>query len=37
MYKNRHKPAVCPKCGCELAKKSTKETNVRAEVEFLFK
>ncbi|XP_077433916.1 HMG domain-containing protein 3 [Vanacampus margaritifer] len=20
MYKNRHKPAVCPKCGCELLK-----------------
>ncbi|XP_047441006.1 HMG domain-containing protein 3 [Mugil cephalus] len=25
MYKNRHKPAVCPKCGCELTqKKATK-------------
>ncbi|KAM4555847.1 HMG domain-containing protein 3 isoform 2-T2 [Odontesthes bonariensis] len=24
MYKNRHKPAVCPKCGCELAQKNTK-------------
>lgn len=34
MYKNRHKPAVCPKCGCELAQKSTKEKNVRAEIEF---
>uniref|UniRef100_H3D9Q0 HMG-box containing 3 n=1 Tax=Tetraodon nigroviridis TaxID=99883 RepID=H3D9Q0_TETNG len=29
MYKNRHKPAVCPKCGCELTQKSTKETNLR--------
>ncbi|TWW54961.1 HMG domain-containing protein 3 HMG box-containing protein 3 [Takifugu flavidus] len=27
MYKNRHKPAVCPKCGCELAQKSNKEAN----------
>lgn len=36
MYKNRHKPAVCPKCGCELAQKSTKEKNVRAEMEFIF-
>ncbi|XP_029367795.1 HMG domain-containing protein 3 isoform X2 [Echeneis naucrates] len=24
MYKNRHKPAVCPKCGCELAQKNSK-------------
>ncbi|XP_039975525.1 HMG domain-containing protein 3 isoform X2 [Xiphias gladius] len=24
MYKNRHKPAVCPKCGCELTQKNTK-------------
>ncbi|XP_040904843.1 HMG domain-containing protein 3 [Toxotes jaculatrix] len=24
MYKNRHKPAVCPKCGCELTLKNTK-------------
>lgn len=30
MYKNRHKPAVCPKCGLELTHKSTKETNVKA-------
>lgn len=36
MYKNRHKPAVCPKCGCELAQKSTKEKNVRAEMEFFW-
>lgn len=36
MYKNRHKPAVCPKCGCELAQKSTKEKNVRAEMGFFF-
>ncbi|KAM9741161.1 HMG domain-containing protein 3 isoform 1-T3 [Menidia menidia] len=26
MYKNRHKPAVCPKCGCELTQKNTKAT-----------
>lgn len=26
MYKNRHKPAVCPKCGCELTQKSAKAT-----------
>ncbi|KAI3351786.1 hypothetical protein L3Q82_020616 [Scortum barcoo] len=26
MYKNRHKPAVCPKCGCELTQKNTKGT-----------
>ncbi|XP_069026966.1 HMG domain-containing protein 3 [Embiotoca jacksoni] len=26
MYKNRHKPAMCPKCGCELSQKSTKAT-----------
>ncbi|XP_034545320.1 HMG domain-containing protein 3 isoform X2 [Notolabrus celidotus] len=25
MYKNRHKPAVCPKCGCELTQKNIKE------------
>ncbi|CAJ1058561.1 HMG domain-containing protein 3 isoform X2 [Xyrichtys novacula] len=25
MYKNRHKPAVCPKCGCELNQKNIKE------------
>ncbi|XP_034454134.1 HMG domain-containing protein 3 isoform X1 [Hippoglossus hippoglossus] len=24
MYKNRHKPATCPKCGCELTQKNTK-------------
>ncbi|XP_042349730.1 HMG domain-containing protein 3 [Plectropomus leopardus] len=24
MYKNRHKPAVCPKCGCELTQKNAK-------------
>ncbi|XP_029020688.1 HMG domain-containing protein 3 isoform X2 [Betta splendens] len=24
MYKNRHKPAVCPKCGCDLTQKNTK-------------
>ncbi|XP_018554993.1 HMG domain-containing protein 3 [Lates calcarifer] len=24
MYKNRHKPAMCPKCGCELTQKNTK-------------
>ncbi|XP_030594414.1 HMG domain-containing protein 3 isoform X2 [Archocentrus centrarchus] len=24
IYKNRHKPAVCPKCGCELTQKNTK-------------
>ncbi|XP_027865252.1 HMG domain-containing protein 3 isoform X2 [Xiphophorus couchianus] len=24
MYKNRHKPAVCPKCGTELTRKNTK-------------
>ncbi|KAK2849204.1 hypothetical protein Q5P01_009038 [Channa striata] len=24
MYKNRHKPVVCPKCGCELTQKNTK-------------
>ncbi|KAG7230273.1 hypothetical protein INR49_024377 [Caranx melampygus] len=24
MYKNRHKPAVCPQCGCELTQKNTK-------------
>uniref|UniRef100_A0A672YXM9 HMG box domain containing 3 n=1 Tax=Sphaeramia orbicularis TaxID=375764 RepID=A0A672YXM9_9TELE len=24
MYKNRHKPAVCPKCGCMLSQKKTK-------------
>ncbi|KAG8004068.1 HMG domain-containing protein 3 [Nibea albiflora] len=26
MYKNRHKPAVCPKCGCELTQKNAKGT-----------
>ncbi|XP_044061333.1 HMG domain-containing protein 3 isoform X2 [Siniperca chuatsi] len=26
MYKNRHKPAVCPKCGCELTQKYAKGT-----------
>ncbi|KAM8732457.1 HMG domain-containing protein 3 isoform 2-T2 [Acanthopagrus schlegelii] len=26
MYKNRHKPAMCPKCGCELTQKNAKET-----------
>ncbi|KAF0039396.1 hypothetical protein F2P81_007631 [Scophthalmus maximus] len=24
MYKNRHKPSVCPTCGCELTQKNTK-------------
>lgn len=24
IYKNRHKPAVCPKCGCELSLKKSK-------------
>uniref|UniRef100_UPI0037E750B9 HMG domain-containing protein 3 n=1 Tax=Semicossyphus pulcher TaxID=241346 RepID=UPI0037E750B9 len=24
MYKNRHKPTVCPKCGCELTQKNIK-------------
>ncbi|XP_041654127.1 HMG domain-containing protein 3 [Cheilinus undulatus] len=24
MYKNRHKPALCPKCGCELIQKNIK-------------
>ncbi|XP_026186675.1 HMG domain-containing protein 3 [Mastacembelus armatus] len=24
MYKNRHKPAVCPKCNCELTQKNPK-------------
>uniref|UniRef100_A0A3Q4GTR1 HMG box domain containing 3 n=1 Tax=Neolamprologus brichardi TaxID=32507 RepID=A0A3Q4GTR1_NEOBR len=26
IYKNRHKPAVCPKCGCELTQKNAKAT-----------
>ncbi|XP_019730326.1 HMG domain-containing protein 3 isoform X1 [Hippocampus comes] len=26
MYKNRHKPQVCPKCGCELPKGKPKAT-----------
>uniref|UniRef100_A0A3Q2ZPJ3 HMG box domain containing 3 n=1 Tax=Kryptolebias marmoratus TaxID=37003 RepID=A0A3Q2ZPJ3_KRYMA len=26
VYKNRHKPAVCPKCGNELTQKNTKAT-----------
>ncbi|KAM9377289.1 LOW QUALITY PROTEIN: HMG domain-containing protein 3 [Pholidichthys leucotaenia] len=26
MYKNRHKPAVCPKCGCGLTQKNSKAT-----------
>ncbi|KAM8908110.1 HMG domain-containing protein 3 isoform 1-T3 [Spinachia spinachia] len=26
MYKNRHKPAVCPKCGCELTMRNAKGT-----------
>ncbi|XP_068182079.1 HMG domain-containing protein 3 isoform X2 [Antennarius striatus] len=26
IYKNRHKPAVCPKCGCELSLKYAKGT-----------
>ncbi|XP_037316701.2 HMG domain-containing protein 3 isoform X1 [Pungitius pungitius] len=26
MYKNRHKPAVCPKCGCELTQRKAKGT-----------
>lgn len=26
MYKNRHKPALCPKCGFELTQKKTKTT-----------
>nr|XP_046261436.1 HMG domain-containing protein 3 isoform X2 [Scatophagus argus] len=26
MYKNRHKPAACPKCGCELTQKNAKGT-----------
>ncbi|XP_041846686.1 HMG domain-containing protein 3 isoform X2 [Melanotaenia boesemani] len=26
IYKNRHKPAVCPKCGCKLTQKSAKTT-----------
>ncbi|XP_042274690.1 HMG domain-containing protein 3 isoform X1 [Thunnus maccoyii] len=26
MYKNRHKPAVCPKCGCELTQRNAKGT-----------
>lgn len=30
MYKNRHKPAVCPKCGCELTQKNAKGTKVKA-------
>lgn len=29
MYKNRHKPAVCPKCGCELSQKNAKGTKVK--------
>uniref|UniRef100_A0A087XGD3 HMG box domain-containing protein n=1 Tax=Poecilia formosa TaxID=48698 RepID=A0A087XGD3_POEFO len=29
MYKNRHKPAVCPKCGSELTRKNTKPPKVR--------
>lgn len=29
MYKNRHKPAVCPKCGCELTQKNAKGTKVK--------
>lgn len=28
MYKNRHKPALCPKCGFELTQKKTKTTKV---------
>ncbi|XP_034037144.1 HMG domain-containing protein 3 isoform X1 [Thalassophryne amazonica] len=26
VYKNRHKPAVCPKCDCELTRKTVKGT-----------
>ncbi|XP_061581154.1 HMG domain-containing protein 3 isoform X2 [Cololabis saira] len=26
MYKNRHKPAVCPKCGCELTQKKDRDS-----------
>ncbi|XP_034399003.1 HMG domain-containing protein 3 isoform X3 [Cyclopterus lumpus] len=26
MYKNRHKPAVCPKCGCVLTQRNAKGT-----------
>ncbi|XP_039473487.1 HMG domain-containing protein 3 isoform X2 [Oreochromis aureus] len=26
IYKNRHKPAVCPKCGCKLTQKNAKAT-----------
>ncbi|KAM9849767.1 HMG domain-containing protein 3 [Aulostomus maculatus] len=26
MYKNRHKPAVCPKCGCELTQRNARGT-----------
>ncbi|XP_068442460.1 HMG domain-containing protein 3 isoform X2 [Clinocottus analis] len=26
MYKNRHKPALCPKCGCELTQRNDKGT-----------
>uniref|UniRef100_A0A3Q2QRE1 HMG-box containing 3 n=1 Tax=Fundulus heteroclitus TaxID=8078 RepID=A0A3Q2QRE1_FUNHE len=29
MYKNRHKPAVCPKCGSELSRKDPKPPKVR--------
>lgn len=29
MYKNRHKPAVCPKCGCELTQKNAKGKKVK--------
>uniref|UniRef100_G3Q1Q1 HMG box domain containing 3 n=1 Tax=Gasterosteus aculeatus TaxID=69293 RepID=G3Q1Q1_GASAC len=31
MYKNRHKPAVCPKCGCELTQRNAKGTKVKAQ------
>uniref|UniRef100_A0A3Q3W5X9 HMG box domain-containing protein n=1 Tax=Mola mola TaxID=94237 RepID=A0A3Q3W5X9_MOLML len=30
MYKNRHKPAVCPKCGCELTQKAPKGSKVKS-------
>uniref|UniRef100_A0A3B4ZHE3 HMG domain-containing protein 3-like n=1 Tax=Stegastes partitus TaxID=144197 RepID=A0A3B4ZHE3_9TELE len=29
MYKNRHKPAMCPKCGYELTQKNAKAAKVR--------
>lgn len=32
MYKNRHKPAVCPKCGWELAQKNGKAAKVRTDL-----